>query len=522
MDLKELVKLIITFVFILLPLACQHGDETNQNENGEFIMSLSVDERYFIQGRSQSFNVDSFKVEIYSLNDNLILEFDHFVDMPEVVPINVGSYYLVAHTNNDYPAEWENPYYYGKSNVFNVTSSSVATASVVCTLANTRATVEYTDDAITNFPVRNTVISNSQASLEYGISEIRAGFFQAGDSIRVVSVLSGGSTIVADSTFPALPRQGYHFRIGRKVINNSFNPIISVDPNFQLDTIFIGGAYTSINDTLVLNHTGTSQFFTVPQGVYSINVKGWGAGGAGGSRCHWGGAGGFASATIPVTPGEVLEIIVGGGGSPAPQDNSTGQPGGFGGGGDGGSGLYDGSVWGAEGSAGGGRTAIRRNGTEIFTIGGGGGAASCRNGGAGGGYVGEDAYDSGRPPYLAQGGTQTQGGNGAIGGTDNGEDGRKFEGGDGGSHTSSVNYGGGGGGGGFFGGGGGSGGGNAGGASAGAGGSSYVDHPGNTDKVTIGGVGRLPGNMDDPDRINNAGEGGDKSGGKHGLLIIRW
>ena len=53
------------------------------------------------------------------------------------------------------------------------------------------------------------------------------------------------------------------------------------------------------------NYTGDDQNFTVPAGCTQITVKAWGAGG-GGTNCGvgllGGGAGGYASSTLSVTP----------------------------------------------------------------------------------------------------------------------------------------------------------------------------------------------------------------------------
>ena len=68
---------------------------------------------------------------------------------------------------------------------------------------------------------------------------------------------------------------------------------------------------------------GTSCSWTVPTGVTSIVIEMWGAGGGGGGNGHCcccsnglpGGAGGYISATIPVTGGSVYAICAGAGGS---------------------------------------------------------------------------------------------------------------------------------------------------------------------------------------------------------------
>jgi hypothetical protein len=123
------------------------------------------------------------------------------------------------------------------------------------------------------------------------------------------------------------------------------------------------------SDSVPFAYTGSAQGFVVPPTVYALQVTLNGAGGetaSNGSEQGEGGAGGYVSGTLPVTPGETLTIIVGG---------ATG----FGGGGAAGA---------AGGGRGGGRTAILRNGADIVTAGGGGGGGLKTQGGSGGAAVG--------------------------------------------------------------------------------------------------------------------------------------
>ncbi len=155
--------------------------------------------------------------------------------------------------------------------------------------------------------------------------------------------------------------------------------------------------------------------FTVPCGVTEITVEVWGGGGAGGGasanpRAGSGGGGGYVTATIAVTPGQVLPYTVGGGG--------TGVAGGNGN--NGGNSTIGGLT--ANGGAGG--TAN-------------GGAAGIGGGGAGGavtsgtnGTVGNNAT-----PLSGTGGTGGNGGAGGAGitGNTNGNPGTVPSGGGGGA-----------------------------------------------------------------------------------------
>ena len=130
---------------------------------------------------------------------------------------------------------------------------------------------------------------------------------------------------------------------------------------------------TAFSQTVVtFSYTGSIQTYTVPAGVTSIDVDVRGAkGGHASSFISQGGNGGRVTGTISVTPGEVLEIYVGGQGGDG--TTTVAGAGGFNGGGV--SGIFPGSY---SGGGGGGASDIRTApygfGDRIAVAGGGGGA----------------------------------------------------------------------------------------------------------------------------------------------------
>ncbi|SVD51588.1 uncharacterized protein METZ01_LOCUS404442, partial [marine metagenome] len=84
--------------------------------------------------------------------------------------------------------------------------------------------------------------------------------------------------------------------------------------------------------TQTFSYTGSMQNYTVPAGVTSITIDAYGAQG-GNNPQYDGGKGAHMSGTFSVTPGQVLDIIVGGQGSPG--FTNSGWTGGGGGGGTG-------------------------------------------------------------------------------------------------------------------------------------------------------------------------------------------
>jgi hypothetical protein len=204
----------------------------------------------------------------------------------------------------------------------------------------------------------------------------------------------------------------------------------------------------SLSQTQTFNYTGTVQTWTVPPCVTSINIVAAGAKGGGAS----GGNGARISATLSVTPGQVLNIRVGGQGSCG--NNSGGWNGG-------GTGHASNPANAAYNSCGGGGASDIRIGgnaltNRVIVAGGGGGKSGGSNSVGGGsanclnGLPGVSTFGGG-----GGGGTQVSGGAGGTpwaGTPPGGQAGTLGQGGNGGFWSTAS---GGGGGGGYYGGGGG-------------------------------------------------------------------
>ena len=250
-------------------------------------------------------------------------------------------------------------------------------------------------------------------------------------------------------------------------------------------------------DRVYFWYTGADQKFKVPPGVTTINVKLWGGGGEHGSngsitKNSQGGSGAYVSATLTVTPGQVITVIVGGGGV---YSSLLGVYGG------GGAAMADKTtIW---VGGGGGMSALQYPaGTYFMIAGGGGGGAGFYynaggsetsgygNGGGTGAWRCCLKWNSFLQPsnrYRGWWYTSCRGAAGTEG--SGGSAGSQYTGGLGG-YTANRGYGGGGGGG-WYGGGGGGGGATLGYDGGGGGGSSYWT---NVPGVTVGSPSSTAGN----------------------------
>lgn len=161
---------------------------------------------------------------------------------------------------------------------------------------------------------------------------------------------SGTSVLVTAPSSSTAPHTIYFYSRDNATNQESLQSV-----TFSVSALAGGG-------TQSFSFTGADQVFTVPEGVSSLTVDldgasgGWGGGGAG-----EGGLGGSVQAAIPVTPGSILTVRVGGGGS----DSDAGGAGGWPNGGLG----SDGNC----GGAGGGSTSILLGSTVLVEAGAGGG-----------------------------------------------------------------------------------------------------------------------------------------------------
>ena len=285
----------------------------------------------------------------------------------------------------------------------------------------------------------------------------------------------------------------------------------------------IGGSCAA-HGSATFSYTGGNQSFVVPTGLTTVDVKMWGGAGGRGvgqnGNNQPGGAGGYTSATLSVTPGETLNVLVGGGGLGAASTGTNGSwfspiGGGFPDGG--------GRTSNANG-AGGGRSEIKRGTSDLLIAGGGGGGGTNLStdnislGGAGGGASGASGGNSNNE-HGGSGGSQSAGGAAGTG-VHSGASGAAFQGG---QLSTSMSFGTCGGGGGYYGGGTGSNayGSNDDGAGCG-GGSGYTTTTGVTSPVTTVGTGTTPANNSDTAYVTGTAVGGGAStaNGGNGLVII--
>lgn len=143
--------------------------------NAENILNNNVESR-----SSRSIDMSGFRVEIWDVIENELVNEWSYEEMPEIFELEVGDYKAVVYNKVTADADFDAPYFYGES-PFTITLNHVTDVDkVVCKLANIKVSIRFSkklydllqDDAKVN-------VSCGSSSLLFGKDETRSGYFKA-------------------------------------------------------------------------------------------------------------------------------------------------------------------------------------------------------------------------------------------------------------------------------------------------------------------------------------------------------
>ena len=311
-------------------------------------------------------------------------------------------------------------YTYAWSPTGDLSSFTVANPTALCTGATTTYTVTATD--ANSCAATSTVVVTRNLSASAGPNQ----FFSCSSNgtIGGSPTAAGGSGSYTYSWSPATALSSTTIANPSSSASSTTTYTVTVtdgnsctaNSSMTITIVGMGSSTATFNNT----HTGpygNMQSWTVPSGVTCVTIEVWGAQGGG----NQGGAGARMKGTFTVTPGQVLQILVG----------QMGESGGSRGGGGGGSFVTDNSnnpliIGGGGGgadngcsSSGGMPGVVTGSGTSYGSYmsggggsnGGGGGGGQAGSGGGGGGLVG----DGGSGEACDYNGTPGAGGDGTNG-----------------------------------------------------------------------------------------------------------
>lgn len=199
-NLMKVKSYLLCLCEICLVMACTKSETEDLKEPSAQLtiqlgLNIGVED---IGARLKATNTDDFTVLIFDDQDQLVLSFAHASEITDPVSLVPGSYYVVAHSGNNTPAGFENPYFYGETAIFILDKEESKTVTVNCAIANCKITVAYSAQTLSDFNTCVTTISTTGGSLVFDRDEIRAGYFRT-QTLTIEALLSyhqpDGSTI---------------------------------------------------------------------------------------------------------------------------------------------------------------------------------------------------------------------------------------------------------------------------------------------------------------------------------------
>ncbi len=174
----KLIYIFYSLCLVILFAQCKK-DTLTDNEDTAQTGFLTISPRIDITllKSAQAVNTDSFKIEIYSSTDVLVQEIENFNDLNVPIELPVGVYYVIIHSNNLVPAAFNNPYYEGRSENFQIIKTTTTNVEVVAELSNVKVTVQYAAQTQADFIGFKTVVSTGTDSLTYLEQDTTAGYF---------------------------------------------------------------------------------------------------------------------------------------------------------------------------------------------------------------------------------------------------------------------------------------------------------------------------------------------------------
>lgn len=232
-------SLIFFILFASFFSSCEQESHSG-NRPGKLVLALKTDTAYHKSSFTKSASEDEFAafldagqyaVEILQESEPLF-SYPEYKEMPEEVELPAGTYTLFAYKGENKPAAFENPYFAGTVD-FLIEADMRTPITNTCRLANTRVTVNYTEDFLEAYPEYKVHLSTKHTDLEalvYGEEEERPSYFRSdveGTELEImlelVKLNETEATFYKPEPIPIEPRQNVNLLF--KTDGNALNGI---------------------------------------------------------------------------------------------------------------------------------------------------------------------------------------------------------------------------------------------------------------------------------------------------------
>ena len=254
-----MAKYILSIFFSLLLIGFVSCDEEKNTNKGQGYLYLGVEKNVTMQTKA----VDPvLAVAILNAAEDTVKYIADFEKekADEGILLDAGTYQVVVASGKKDSAAWELPNFYGKTEC-EIKTNQVTSAKVTCKIANTKVTVDYSDDFKKYFMDYSTTVSNSSGSLTYVKGETRGGYF-APETLSALLKLTNtdGEQFQLKREYKDI-QERYHYKLFFK---------LSGDPDTPDDSGEAGGKF----DDITVDESADTVVVSIPIKVEDLeNIK---------------------------------------------------------------------------------------------------------------------------------------------------------------------------------------------------------------------------------------------------------
>lgn len=221
----------------LLMAGCskEKGFDEEMSDNEGQVLKTALDmsttsDQIMVTRAEQGVDLSNFKINFIKKGETVAAKSFTYSEMPDVVTLKVGTYTATAELGQNLNAEWENPYFKGQSEEFNIEAYKITSfiSPIECALMNIKATIAFDETLLAAMSPDSyvEVKVGDNPGLNFTTAEAtsgKAGYFKHTNENTLVATFHGtvnGSEIVESKLYEGIDK-GRWYKLTFKLHQNS-------------------------------------------------------------------------------------------------------------------------------------------------------------------------------------------------------------------------------------------------------------------------------------------------------------
>lgn len=209
------------------------GSEMSDDEGQVLKTALDMSttsDQIMVTRAEQGVDLSNFKINFIKKGESVAAKSFTYSEMPDVVTLKVGTYTATAELGQDLNAEWENPYFKGQSEEFDIEAYQITSfiSPIECALMNIKATIAFDATLLAAMSPDSyvEVKVGDNPGLNFTTAEAtagKAGYFKHTNENTLVATFHGtvnGSEIVESKSYEGIDK-GRWYKLTFKLHQNS-------------------------------------------------------------------------------------------------------------------------------------------------------------------------------------------------------------------------------------------------------------------------------------------------------------